>query len=281
MKERVAADLGRFYPPDPDGAVPIAYLWARLARCEGPGCGAEIPLLRQLWLARKGKRQVALRLVVDRGAKRVDFEVEEEPAKVGEGTVKRGSAICPVCHVVTPVARVRGQARAGGGLPVRMVAVVRTYPGRQGRHYRVATDDDFKMAILAQDELGWREKQHEGPLPLVPDEPLPPDGTLGFRIQKYGLRTWGNLFLPRQALALSAFCAAVRAAHEGVVREAGDPAFARAVATCLAIAVDRQADYTNALAVWAVTGEFIAHAFGRQALPMGCRPFLGVKASRA
>jgi putative DNA methylase len=45
---RAAAEreLGRFYPLDPDGARPIAYLWARTVRCEASDCGAEIPLAR-------------------------------------------------------------------------------------------------------------------------------------------------------------------------------------------------------------------------------------------
>lgn len=30
VKEQVAADIGLLYPPDPDGAIPIAYLWARV-----------------------------------------------------------------------------------------------------------------------------------------------------------------------------------------------------------------------------------------------------------
>ena len=53
-------ELAEFYPKDPDGATPIAYLWARTIRCEGPGCGAEVPLIRSLWLAKKSKRSVAL-----------------------------------------------------------------------------------------------------------------------------------------------------------------------------------------------------------------------------
>ncbi len=41
-------ELAEFYPKDADGATPIAYLWARTIRCEGPGCGAEVPLIRSL-----------------------------------------------------------------------------------------------------------------------------------------------------------------------------------------------------------------------------------------
>jgi hypothetical protein len=51
-----------FYLQDADGATPIAYLWARAIRCEGPWCGAEVPLIRSLWRAKKANRAVALRL---------------------------------------------------------------------------------------------------------------------------------------------------------------------------------------------------------------------------
>ena len=43
---------------DPDGATPIAYLWARTVRCESPNCGAEIPLVRSFWLGKKAKRRL-------------------------------------------------------------------------------------------------------------------------------------------------------------------------------------------------------------------------------
>ena len=39
IKEQAEKELAEFYPKDPDGATPIAYLWARTIRCEGPGCG--------------------------------------------------------------------------------------------------------------------------------------------------------------------------------------------------------------------------------------------------
>ena len=39
--EQALADI---YPAEPDGATPIAYLWARTVQCEAVGCGAEIPM---------------------------------------------------------------------------------------------------------------------------------------------------------------------------------------------------------------------------------------------
>src|SRR5438067_218189 len=75
VKEQAEKELAEFYPKDPDGGTPIAYLWARTIRCEGPGCGAEVPLMRSLWLAKKAHRSVALKIVPNPKAKRVDFEI--------------------------------------------------------------------------------------------------------------------------------------------------------------------------------------------------------------
>ena len=62
IKDEAEKELAEFYPVDPDGARPIAYLWARTVRCEAVGCGAEIPLMRSFWLCKKANRRRALRL---------------------------------------------------------------------------------------------------------------------------------------------------------------------------------------------------------------------------
>ena len=72
-----------YYPPDPDGARPIAYLWARTVRCEAPNCGAEIPLVRSFWLCKKAKPQACAahpRRAAQGRPPGVEFEVFE-PAK--------------------------------------------------------------------------------------------------------------------------------------------------------------------------------------------------------
>ena len=66
IKAAAEKELADLYPTDPDGATPIAYLWARTVRCESPNCGAEIPLLRSMWLCKKAKRKRALRTEVVR-----------------------------------------------------------------------------------------------------------------------------------------------------------------------------------------------------------------------
>jgi len=58
--EEARKEIGRFYPKEEDGSIPVGYIWARTIPCQNPSCGAEIPLMRQYWLAKKAKKKVAL-----------------------------------------------------------------------------------------------------------------------------------------------------------------------------------------------------------------------------
>ncbi|MGD0954926.1 MAG: DUF1156 domain-containing protein, partial [Methanotrichaceae archaeon] len=271
IKVEAEKELGEFYPKDPDGAIPIAYLWARTITCEGPGCGAEVPLMRSLWLAKKSSRPFALRIVPNQERKFVEFEIIEgaKAQDVGGGTVQRGSATCPVCGYTTPIASIRCQlkARRGGASDARLFCVVVTRPGKQGRFYRLPTESDLDVVKRAANEMERRKLAHNGSLSLVPDESLPPQGTLGFRVQLYGMEQWGDLFTPRQALALTTLARLVREAGKRLAEE-HETGMAAAVQTCLALAVDRMVDKNASLTVWNTIGEKIEHVFGRQALPM-------------
>ncbi|MDE0368114.1 MAG: DUF1156 domain-containing protein [Gammaproteobacteria bacterium] len=275
--QRKLADL---YPTDPDGATPIAYLWARTVRCESPRCGAEIPLMRSFWLCKKPKRKWALRLSVERSdgaTPAVAFEVFEPEAASEKypGTVSRAKATCPCCRAVLPPERVRSQLAAErGGADVifdeeghriggaRMTAVVTLRPGERGRHYRLPTEADYAAVREAQARVGrlleeWEAGGKHGLCP-VPDEPLPlMSGT--FNVPLYGINTWGDLFTARQKAALVEL---VRLAPN--VADAGG----RSVQELLAIALDRSVDYWSSLCSWHLTGEKVNHTYGRQALPM-------------
>ena len=133
--------------------TPIAYIWARTIHCEGPGCGAQVPLMRSLWLAKKSGRSVALHMLPDSQAKQVNFELIEkkgskwytagaQPVEVKspdlDGTMRRGSATCPVCGYTTPVERVRAQfkKRQGGAADQRLDGEAEFWPADQPRGRR-------------------------------------------------------------------------------------------------------------------------------------------------
>lgn len=286
IKAEAEKELAEFYPKDPDGATPIAYLWARTIQCEGPGCGAEVPLIRSLWLAKKSNRSVALQLVPNPTAKRVDFQIivkqregwvnQDNPKeKIAEpkfeGTVKRGSATCPCCGYTTPVTRVREQLRErnGGANDARMMCVVTTRLSEIGRSYRIGTKRDHNIVSNASSKLEERSHLHHGKLPLLPTEPLPPQGSLGFRVQPYGMTKWDYLFTNRQVLSISTLSSLVQKVG-GLVAGQEDKSFSSAVQTCLALAVSRLADRTCTLCTWRPQAdqEKVEHVFSRQALPM-------------
>ncbi len=183
IKREAEKELAKFYPKDADGTTPIAYLWARTIQCDGPGCGAEVPLLRSQWLAKKASRSVAIQLLPNPKTKLVDLQiivkhrdgwVDQANLKTKienprfDGTVKRGSATCPCCGYTTKVTRVRDQlkARHGGANDARLLCVVGLRPGESGRHYRLPVEPDLAAIRASVAELERRKQFDHGLLSL-------------------------------------------------------------------------------------------------------------------
>ena len=273
IKAQAERELADLYPQDPDGATPIAYLWARTVRCEAPDCGAEIPLLRSLWLCKKANRRRALRSNVmrdDQTPPTVVFEIFEprSEGEVAKGTVARAKATCLCCHTVLPPPRVRTQlaAQQGGADVVfdqqgqrtggaRLTAVVTLKSTKPGRHYRLPIATDYGTVRKAQEQVAklleaWQRNDQQELCP-VPDEPLPPIGTLGFRVQRYGMTQWGDLFTARQK--------AVLVETSRLLSSSGE---------ILGLSFGKMARHYNVLSKWHTGSETVAGAFGMQTLPM-------------
>src|SRR5262249_17649022 len=160
---------------------------------EGPGCGAEVPLMRSLWLARKGQRSTGLRIVTKKSSKRVEFEILNRPSvkDVGEGTVRRGAASCPVCGYTTPVDRVRVQIRErrGGSSDGRLYCVVTTHPARQGRAYRLPTERDIEAVREAAGQIC---REHERDRSVIPQDEISLNELRRISVPLYGMGKWGE-----------------------------------------------------------------------------------------
>ncbi len=251
--------------------TPVAYLWTRTVRCKNPTCGATVPLVRQTWLCKKKDRYVALKMIAPKGEKIVRFEVVESRTEKGlgfdpAGFSKGGNATCPFCGTVADSDHVKDEGWAKR-MGEQMMALVCTRPGKKGKVYLSADDhtgfapDD--EAIRKRIEALCRRTGLS-----VPSEPMPKPGTLGFRVQPYGVKTWGDLFTPRQMLCLLTFAAVVRECLEELERGYAEREKAKAIVTMLACYVDRSADHWSSLCAWNPVGQKLQHTFGRQALPM-------------
>ena len=267
-------ELGRFYPPEDDGSIPVGYIWARTIPCQNPSCGAEIPLMRQFWLAKKAKKNVALYPYVENGEVRFKivgdgYEPMPHAFDPSKGTVARAVAVCPVCGGVVEANLTRKLFQEGEA-GERMVAVVTHKPGTTGKRYRTATNDD--LIVFRDTETYLAEKREkltlEWRMNAVPDEPLPPRGTLGFRVQGYGILKWGDLFNARQKLALITFVEKVKNAYQEMVSQKVDREYAKAVVSYLALCISRCSDFETTLVRWFNHVENSCNTFARQALPM-------------
>ena len=271
----------------PGYLVPVAYLWTRTVRCKNPLCGATVPLVRQTWLCKKKDRYVALRMIAPKGEKKVRFQVVESRTEKGlgfdpAGFSKAGNATCPFCGTVADSDYVKAEGCAKR-MGQQMMAIVCTRPGRQGKVYLSADDLPSPSGrgaggegFLPDDEAirARIEALYQRTGLTVPSEPianLPADcrdNSLGITVRPYGLRTWGDLFTPRQMLCLLTFSAAVREAVGKMPMESAEVERARGIVSTLGCGLDRMADQLSTLVAWLPTLEAISHTFPRQALPM-------------
>ncbi len=276
--EEAKKDIGRFYPNDPDGSIPVGYYWMRTVPCQNPSCKAHIPLTTNWWLANKSRRKIALYPYAKDG--KVEFKIvgtgyEKMPDDFDpdKGTVSRAVVVCPVCGSAVEAKTTRRLFQEGKA-GERMVAVILTMPGETGKRYRVATEEDMEAFNKAAEYMEEkRQKLYElWGIDPVPDEEIPIVHTITQRPfaprESYGFMTWGSLFNARQKLSLITFTEKVREAYRKMIAEGVEREYAKAIATYLSIVLDKCASSSNSLARWQSNGEKIADLFARQALPM-------------
>jgi hypothetical protein len=159
-----------------------------------------------------------------------------------------------------PKDRLRSQlvAQRGGNAPVfdadgnriggaRIIAkVVRD---ERGTTYRLPSAADYLAVRRAEERLALSDE--------ILTEPIVQERVAKnspFRVHLYGMTRFGDLFSPRQKVALEFLAERIRGFSDPAMRD---------VMICV---LGRCADYWSSNAVWASGGQFIAHTFGRQAL---------------
>ena len=303
IKEQAEAELREFYPKDDDGATPIAYLWARTITCDGPGCGAEVPLIKSLWLAKKAKRSVALKIFHRRDAEnaevfcsapsaplrcasfdnrrdaenaevfcsapsaplRCDFSIftPASAKEVGEGTVKRGAATCPCCGYTTPVESVRKQLKARRG-GAHDARLFAVVTTKPGQQGRFYRLPTDRDLEAVRSAAAELERRKAA---HSGELSLVPDEDIPLtEIRRISVPLYGLEKwgdLFTQRQLLALTTLISYLQQLPVVHD-----FFNAIKACLTLAISRQSDYSSSLCTWHLTGEKINHTFGRQALPI-------------
>lgn len=275
-------ELKEYYPDDPDGSKPVAYIWARTVRCESPDCGAEIPLMRSFWLCNKVKKKLALKPVITRiegDAPTVVFEIFEprKESEVHGSTVTRAKATCLCCGSVLPPDRVRSQLasqngganvifddkgrRSGGAV---LLAVITSKENSIGKNYRISTQEDYDLLLKAQESIMstinlWKN-DGKGDICPIPLEATPKGGGSGagraFSIHSYGILKYRDLFTNRQLLSLLVVRKLIEIEDDSIISD------------MLALSFTKGADGNNALCRWMPGYESPVNLFSRQAIPI-------------
>lgn len=274
MREEAEKRIGHLYPkvklpPQLGGgeATVIAWLWARTVKCPNPACGCEIPLASKFWLSTKNGKEAWVEPIVDKEDHRVRFEVRRGKGKPPEGTVNRRGARCVACGTPVVFDYIRSEGKSGQ-MGSQLMAIVAEGP--RGRVYLEPEPNHDQIAQRAKPR--WK-----------PDFDL--EGKAAVNVPLYGLRTFADLFTPRQLVALTTFSDLVSEARERVLRDAlaagmgreesrlgdggtGAVAYADAVAAYLALVVDRLADRNSSICSWDATRDNVRNTFARQAIPI-------------
>jgi adenine-specific DNA methylase len=241
--------LAQYYPPDTAKRKPLAYLWARTVKCEAAGCGATIPLVRNLWLSEAKGRKKALRITYPKGLLEPRVEVFEpsHDKEVERGTVAGNNATCPRCHMVTGRVRVQAQLRErrGGADDANLLAVVRQNSNGRGKDYYTPTKADLDAYAKAQ--TGARRVQIEMP-------PFPPNDTRAFPPGPYGITTWADVLAPRQRFSRWLIHEVIEDALKEAEKHVKDKDLLDALAACLYMAYSDNAQYHTSLCVWLSEG---------------------------
>ena len=247
----------------------IAWLWARTVASPNPAViGAHVPLVRSFVLSSKKANRAWVEPLIDPSTGTYRFTVRTGSGLPPKGTVSRRGGRCLLTGVPLPFPFIRAEGKSGK-MNERLMAIVAE--GTRGRVYLDPTDE---MEEIAQSAVPrWQ-----------PETDLP-EYALGFRVQPYGMTKHADLFTKRQLVALTTLSDLVLEVRETVLTDAltsgmdahtpclagggsGAAAYADTVSTFLALALDRCADFNNALCGWSPSNQKVMHLFGRQAIPM-------------
>jgi putative DNA methylase len=249
----------------------IAWLWARTVKSPNPAFShVDVPLAFSFVLSSKKSNEAYVQPVVEGDRYHFTVKMGTPPPGAENGTkLARGSFGCILSGTPMDYAYIDGEANAHR-MGDKLMAVVAEGPRR--RVYLSPTEEMEAIARVASP--AWK-----------PETPC--RGTFASNAQGriYGFKVFADYFTPRQLVAMTTTCDLVVEARDKIRKDAlaagigddgcgfdvggtGATAYAEAVSTYLAFAVDRLAMTNNSLVRWNGVGEKAQHCFGQQGLAM-------------
>jgi putative DNA methylase len=251
----------------------IACLWARTVKSPNPAFAqVDVPLASTFMLSNKTGKEAYVEPVIETDGYRFTVKVgkpkDPEATKNGTKLSRGANFFCLMSRTPIESDHIKAEGKARR-MHARLMAIV--VESDRGRIYLPPTD--AMEAIARESKPSWR-----------PETPLP-DDPRNFWTLSYGLNTFGDLFSPRQLVALLTFSDLIVEVQTKILADArgsnlpvdkrgldaggtGIQAYAEAVSIYLACALSRLATYNNTICYWNMKGGSVGQIFVRQAIPM-------------
>lgn len=267
LKEKVHEKLRDFYPTveltgQPNSRANVmAWIWARTVECPNPACKHEVPLVHTFDLCDRANKKWHAEPYYDENG--LSFLVTPGLSDI-EGTVNRKGAHCPFCGSFISFDEIR-LASKNGKTRSKLMAII-----AEGNRCR-----EYLSPIQPHEEAAN--------IPLPDDYPT---GSLAYYPGRmntiiYGLDEFHKLHTNRQINTLVEFSNAISCIHDEIIEDISSypsndnnlikenpEAYADAIATYLAIVIDKLVDYHSSICIWHTTRETLANTMRRQSIPM-------------
>src|SRR5690606_25546620 len=192
-------------------------------------------------------KQVYLNPIIN--GKQIDFEIKNGKCDL-EGWVVKSSIKCPICGSITDKSELKNQF-INRTTTTRLLAIIQE--GKGGKEYRLPTEEEFNVTTSNAEEYR-------------PQEKLPEGDSRNLWIPLWGFKTFGDMFSPRQLLALQTLVQKLQEIKNTLQPEANE--YAKAVVTYLGILLDRITLSNTSFGRWHNGRETLEHPFAKQAIPM-------------
>ncbi|MFO0757615.1 MAG: DUF1156 domain-containing protein [Byssovorax sp.] len=290
MREEAEKRIGHLYPkvevtaemakdrPDLKGLVGqkltvIAWIWARTVKSPNPAFShVDVPLASTFVLATKPGKEAYVQPVIHGDRYKFIVKTDAIFGNASEGTkLARGANFrCILSNTPIEPAHIYNEAQAGR-MGACLIAVVAE--GIGGRIYISPTAELQNIAKIPN-------------APKASDIPMP-DNPRWFSPPLYGLKNFGDIFTPRQTIALSTLIDLIQLVKPRILRDAragnmiddtagldsggtGALGYAETISLYLAFVIEKLTESHSSLCTWsnAPKNELVVSTFRRHALPM-------------
>lgn len=271
ITEEIAKDRPDLKPLVGQKLTVIAWIWARTVKSPNPIFNhAEVPLVSSFVLSSKEGKGVYVQPILEKDQYWFTVKTGTIPlnAELGTSAGKKKAFKCLLSDKPISYDYIRKEGKAGR-MGAKLMAIV--VKAGSSRVYLDPLPEHEQIAKQANPQ--WRP---ELPLPKNPRD---------FKTPNYGLTSFGDLFTPRQLVALTTFSELVKEAMQKVYQDAllteimdegkgieeggfGARAYSEAIGTFLGLGISKLVDSCNNLVSWKPSMNQSIHLFTKQAIPM-------------